>query len=115
MTLEFTCQKCESSFEIEAADLIDGSEKIVCPHCDAKAPTTLADDFTSALHELRAQVATLGKKFAVSFQVDSEEVEELEEEDEEEDDEDERDEDDEDELDFEESEDDDEDFEEEEP
>ena len=112
MTLEFTCQKCDSTFEIEAEDLLDGSEKIVCPHCDAKAPTTLTDDFTSALQEMRAQVAAMGKKFGISFQMDSEEVEELEDEDE---DEDEREEDDEDELDFEESEDDDEDYEEDEP
>ena len=113
MTIEFTCQKCDSGFELEAEDLIDGSEKIVCPHCDAKAPTALADDFTSALTELRAQVAALGKRFGVSLTVESEEVAaaaEDEDEEEEEDDEDE------DELDFDEdSDDDDEDYEEDEP
>lgn len=112
MTIDFTCQKCDSSFELDVQDLIDGSEKLVCPNCDAKAPTALTDDFIAALTELRAQVATLGKRFAVNLAVESEDVEELEdEEDEEEADED-------DELDFDESDDDedeDEDVEEDEP
>src|SRR5512147_3253443 len=100
MTIDFTCQKCDSSFELDVQDLIDGSEKLVCPNCDAKAPTALTDDFIAALTELRAQVATLGKRFAVNLAVESEDVEELEdEEDEEEADED-------DELDFDESDDD---------
>jgi hypothetical protein len=112
MTIEFTCQKCDSGFELEAEDLIDGSEKIVCPHCDAKAPAALTDDFTSALSELRAQVAVLGKKFGVSFAVESEEVEDLDEDEDEEEEED----DDEDELDFDEDEDEDsDDYEEDEP
>ena len=113
MTIEFTCQKCDSGFELEAQDLIDGSEKIVCPHCDAKVPAALTDDFISALTDLRAQVALLGKKFGVSFAVESEEVEDL---DEDEDEDEEEEDDDEDELDFDEDEDEDsDDYEEEEP
>ena len=112
MSIDFTCQKCEASFELDAQDLIEGTEKIVCPHCDAKAPTNLSEDFVAALSEMRAQIAVLGKKFAVSMTLESEELEdELEEEDEEE----ESDEDD-DELDFDEDEDveDDEDYDEDE-
>lgn len=76
MTIDFTCQKCESSFEIEVQDLIDGTEKLVCPHCEAKASTTVVDDFSAALSELRAQVAALSKKFNVSLSIETEEVEE---------------------------------------
>jgi len=75
MTIDFTCQKCESSFEIEAQDLIDGSEKLVCPQCEAKAPATIVDDFAAALTELRTQVAALSKKFTVNLSIETEEVE----------------------------------------
>jgi len=77
MTIDFTCQKCEGSFELDAEDLIDGTEKLVCPHCDNKATATMVDDFTSALSELRTQVAALSKKFAVSLAVETEDVEEI--------------------------------------
>jgi DNA-directed RNA polymerase subunit RPC12/RpoP len=113
MSIDFTCQKCEASFELDAQDLIEGTEKIVCPHCDTKAPTNLAEDFVAALSEMRAQIAVLSKKFAVSMTLESEELEdELEEE---EDDEEEAEEEDDD-LDFDEDEDveDDEDYDEDE-
>jgi hypothetical protein len=98
MTIDFTCQKCEASFELDAQDLIDGTEKLVCPHCDAKAPANLVDDFNAALTEMMAQVAALSKKFAVTMAIETEDlVEEVaEDDDEEEDEEDEED----DELDF---------------
>jgi hypothetical protein len=75
MTIDFTCQKCEASFEINASDLIDGSSKLVCPHCGVKAPQNLMDDFISALVEMRTQVATLAKKFAVTMAVETEDLE----------------------------------------
>src|SRR5512140_3663524 len=81
MTIDFTCQKCEGSFELEAQDLIDGTEKLVCPHCNAKAATNLVDDFTAALAELITQVAALSKKFTVALSFESEEEEEEAEED----------------------------------
>ncbi|MBN8227938.1 hypothetical protein JYK02_10500 [Corallococcus macrosporus] len=96
MSIDFTCQKCEASFELEAQDLIEGTEKIVCPHCDAKAPANLTEDFVAALTEMRAQIATLSKKFAVTMTLEAEELEDElddEDEDEEEDDEDDVDED----------------------
>ena len=85
MSIDFTCQKCEASFELDAQDLIDGTEKMACPHCDAKAPTNLVEDFVAALSEMRAQVAALSKKFSVNMAVETEDLEdELDEEDDEE-------------------------------
>jgi DNA-directed RNA polymerase subunit RPC12/RpoP len=75
MSIDFTCQKCEASFELDAQDLIEGTEKIVCPHCDAKAPANLTEDFVAALNEMRAQIAALDKKFAVSMTLESVDVE----------------------------------------
>jgi hypothetical protein len=88
MTIDFTCQKCEASFELDAQDLIDGTEKLECPHCNTKAPANQVDDFIAALTEMRAQVATLGKKFAVNMAIETEDLEEHADEDEEEVDED---------------------------
>jgi DNA-directed RNA polymerase subunit RPC12/RpoP len=76
MTIDFICQKCEASFELDSQDLIDGTEKLVCPHCDAKSPQNLTDDFIAALTEMRAQVAALGKKFAVNMAIETEDLEE---------------------------------------
>src|SRR5678816_4945799 len=77
MTLDFTCQKCEGTFEIDAQDLVDGSEKLECPHCNTRAPANLVDDFVAALTEMRAQVAALSKRFTLSTTVESEDLAEL--------------------------------------
>ena len=91
MTLDFTCQKCEGTFEIDAQDLIDGSEKLECPHCNTRAPAAAVDDFVAALTEMRAQVAALSKKFTVSTTLESEDLAELDADEDEDDDEDEED------------------------
>ena len=98
MTLDFTCQKCEGTFEIDAQDLIDGSEKLECPHCNTRAPANVVDDFVAALTEMRAQVAALSKRFTLSTTLESEDLAELDadEDDDDDDDEDDVDEDDED-------------------
>ena len=75
MTIDFTCQKCDSSFELETEDLIDGSEKLVCPNCDAKVPQAALDEFIAALVEMRVQVASLSKRFTVNMAVESEDLE----------------------------------------
>jgi DNA-directed RNA polymerase subunit RPC12/RpoP len=75
MTIDFTCQKCEGSFELDAEDLIEGTEKLTCPHCNNKASAGLVDDFVTALTEMRTQVANLSKKFAVSLALETEDVE----------------------------------------
>ena len=75
MTIDFTCQKCEGSFELDAADLIDGTEKLECPHCGVKEPQAKVDDFIAALTEMQAQVAALAKRFAVTFSIETDDVE----------------------------------------
>ena len=74
MTIDFTCQKCEGGFEIDAQDLISGTEKLECPHCGAKAPTTASEDFGTTLADLQAQVTALSKRFAISLTIDSEDL-----------------------------------------
>jgi DNA-directed RNA polymerase subunit RPC12/RpoP len=98
MTIDFTCAKCEGSFELDSADLMDGSEKLVCPHCEAKATQAQTDDLIAAFTELTAQVAALSKKFAMSITVETDDVEVVkkDDDDEEEDDDDDDDDDDED-------------------
>jgi DNA-directed RNA polymerase subunit RPC12/RpoP len=105
MSIDFTCQKCEASFELDAQDLIEGTEKLVCPHCDAKAPSNLSEDFVAALTEMRAQIKVLDKKFAISMTLESEDLEDVLEDDDEDDDDDEDSEEDDDELDEDEDED----------
>jgi hypothetical protein len=92
MTIDLTCQKCEGNFELDAQDLIEGTEKLVCPHCDARAPSNLQEDFISALTEMRTQVAALSKRFSIALSLESEELEdELAEDEDEEEEEDEED------------------------
>ena len=74
MTIDFSCEKCEASFEIDAADLIEGGEKLKCPNCDAKAPQALADDFSNALGELCKGIAALRKKFGVSLALETDDL-----------------------------------------
>ncbi|MBX7099431.1 MAG: hypothetical protein K1X89_17080 [Myxococcaceae bacterium] len=93
MNIDFTCQKCEGSFELDSQDLIEGTEKLECPHCEARATSAQTEDLTAALTELQAQIAALGKRFTVSVTVETDDLEEDEDEDEEDDDEDESDED----------------------
>src|SRR5438552_1353948 len=76
MTIDFSCQKCEAGFELDAQDMIDGTEKLACPQCDAKASQAMVDDFIAALTEMRAQVKVLSKKFAVNLAVETEDLEE---------------------------------------
>jgi hypothetical protein len=89
MTIDFTCQKCDASFEIDVQDLIDGSEKLVCTSCEAKAPPSMVEDFVAALTEMRTQVAALGKKFSLAMAFETEDLEDLEAKDDEDDEEDE--------------------------
>lgn len=77
MTIDFTCQKCDSSFELDVQDLIDGTEKLVCPNCDAKASASMVDDFAAAVVDLRTQVAALAKKFAVNLAIETEDLEDV--------------------------------------
>jgi DNA-directed RNA polymerase subunit RPC12/RpoP len=74
MTIDFTCQKCEGTFEIETQDLIDGNEIIECPHCGVKVSKALNEDFSNALGELRAQMLLVGKKFSLAMDFETEDL-----------------------------------------
>ena len=107
MNIDFTCAKCDGSFELDSQDIVDGTEKLECPHCDAKATQTAVDEFNAAITEMLAQVAALSKKFTVAFAIDSEDVDvPVDEDDDDEEEEDEEDDDDEDDDDDDEEEDD---------
>ena len=90
-TIDFTCQKCEGNFELDSQDLVDGTEKLECPHCENKLTKSANEDFTAALGELIAQLTAVSKKFTASIELDSEDLgaSDLDEEDDEDDDEDE--------------------------
>ena len=91
MNIDFTCAKCDGSFELDSQDIVDGTEKLECPHCDAKSTQAAVDEFNAAITEMLAQVAVMSKKFAVAFAIDSEDADvpaEDEDEDDEEDDDD---------------------------
>ena len=53
MTIEFTCQKCEGTFEIDMQELIDGSEALECPHCGNKVSKA---DYKAAVPGLRVEL-----------------------------------------------------------
>jgi len=74
MTIDFACQKCDASFEIDATELIEGNETIKCPNCGAKAPQTLVEDFSNALGELVKQTAALSKRFQLSLALESDDL-----------------------------------------
>jgi len=76
MTIDFTCHKCGSSFELDIQDLIDGSEKIECLHCDASPSQTMMNDFVAAVADLRSQISMLSKKFDISLSMTTEELDE---------------------------------------
>jgi hypothetical protein len=73
MTLDLTCQACDTSFELEPSELFD-EPRVQCPSCDARAPVAVAEAFSSALDELLAQVARLRGKFQVVFEVESDDL-----------------------------------------
>lgn len=75
--IDLTCQKCDASFDVAVQALIDGSEQLVCPHCDARAPARIASSFVEALTELRAQIAALEPKFLVSVTLESPALQDL--------------------------------------
>ena len=97
MSIDLTCLKCDSSFELDPAGLLGGSDRLHCPHCGAKASPLVVEEFANALAELCKQIATLSKRFSMSLVLESDDLpstyrldeeEEEEEEDEEEEEED---------------------------
>jgi hypothetical protein len=73
MTLDFTCQACDATFDIELPDLVD--EPVVqCPSCEVRAPRAAVEGVTAALDDLFAQLAVLRRKFTVVFEVASDDL-----------------------------------------
>ena len=73
MQLELQCQKCDESFDVDAADLAADPE-LRCPGCGAKATVEQAEALGSALEELFTAVAALRRKFSVTGELDSDEL-----------------------------------------
>jgi hypothetical protein len=73
MTLDFTCQACDATFDVELTELLD--EPVVqCPSCEARAPRAAVEGVTGALDDLFAQLAVLRRKFTVVLEVASDEL-----------------------------------------
>ena len=73
MQLELQCQKCDESFDVEAADLATDPE-LRCPGCGAKATVEQAEKLGAAFEDLFAAVASLRRKFIITGELDSEEL-----------------------------------------
>jgi hypothetical protein len=74
MTLDFTCQSCDATFEVELSDIIEDPTGVQCPSCEAKAPRAAMEGMAGALDDLFAQLALLRRKFAVELEIDSEDL-----------------------------------------
>jgi hypothetical protein len=73
MTLDLTCQACDTSFELDAAELLD-EPRLQCPNCDARVPRAAAEGLSDALDGLLAQVARLAPRFGLVFEVESDDL-----------------------------------------
>lgn len=73
MTLDLTCQACDTSFELEVADLLD-EPRLQCPGCDARVPRATAEALSVALEELFSQVARLRPRFQLIAEVESDDL-----------------------------------------
>jgi hypothetical protein len=73
MTLDLTCQACDTSFELDLAELLD-EPRVQCPSCDAHASIASAEGLSNALDDLLAQVARIKPKFQVVFEVESDDL-----------------------------------------
>jgi hypothetical protein len=73
MTLDLTCQACDTSFELDLAELLD-EPRVQCPSCDARAPMAMAEGLSSALDDLLGHVARLRPKFQLVFEVESDDL-----------------------------------------
>jgi DNA-directed RNA polymerase subunit RPC12/RpoP len=73
MTIDFICQRCDASFEVDYSEILEG-EGLQCPNCDQKAAKKPVEDFGNALDELMARTADLRGKFLLSVTVESEDL-----------------------------------------
>jgi len=73
MTIDFNCQQCDASFEIEVTDILEGT-RIACPNCGQKASTKASEELGNALEDLFAKVAELRPKFFLSVTIESDDL-----------------------------------------
>jgi DNA-directed RNA polymerase subunit RPC12/RpoP len=74
MTLDFTCQACDATFELELSEIIEDPTGVQCPSCEARAPRAAVEGVSSALDDLFAQLALLRRRFAIEMEIDSEDL-----------------------------------------
>lgn len=74
MTFTFVCQSCDDSFEFEHAQLAEETRGLKCPNCGRRLPAADLDELVSTVDELLGVVATMRKRFAVSFEVDADDL-----------------------------------------
>jgi len=73
MTIDLTCQACDTSFEVDVTELVD-EPRIQCPSCNVRAPASLSEGLASALDEVLGHVARLRRKFQLFLEVDSDDM-----------------------------------------
>ncbi len=73
MTLDLTCQACDTSFELDVSDLL-AEPRVQCPSCAARVPRATAEALSSVLDELLGQVSRLRPKFQAILEVESEDL-----------------------------------------
>jgi hypothetical protein len=73
MTLDFTCQVCDASFEVDLADLLD-EPRVQCPSCEARAPRPLVEGLASALDDLSGHLVRLQPRFVATMEIASEDL-----------------------------------------
>lgn len=73
MTLDLTCQACDTSFELDVTELLD-EPRIQCPSCDARVTTAVAEGLSNALEELLGHASRLRSKFHAVFELDSDDL-----------------------------------------
>lgn len=74
MTFTFVCQSCDDTFELEHAQLAEETRGLKCPNCGRRLPAAVLDELVSSVDELLGVVASLRKRFAVSFEVDADDL-----------------------------------------
>lgn len=74
MNITFVCQSCEDSFEFEYTQLSEATKGIKCPNCSKRLPPADVDELVMSLDDVLEAVAGMKKRFAVSFDVDSDDL-----------------------------------------
>jgi len=74
VTLDLTCAECETTFEIDAQDLVDDPKTLVCSNCEAKAPARKVEALSAALEDLARAIQDLAPKFAISITAETGEI-----------------------------------------